>query len=92
MADRSPAPEPSDDEQTDLPRQDRSLFARWWWQGAMLAGTGVVVIVWQWDVITKGDAIGPTWAMVALGVLAVIGGALLVWKDRPRQQPPGDDA
>lgn len=98
MADRSPRPDRPDDaapdEPTDVdsPAPSRSLFARWWSQGALLAGTGVIVIVWQWDVISKGTAIGANWAMAALGAAAVVGGAVLVWKDRPRDTPPDDAA
>ena len=87
MADSSPTPERSDEE----PAPDRSLTARWRWQGAMLAGAGVIVIVWQWDMVAKGDAIAATWAMVALGAAAVVAGGVLLLKDRPSHQGPGDD-
>lgn len=80
MADRSPTPDTPDDEPTE---PDRSLFARWWWQGAMLAGAGAIVVVWQWDLIRKDEAIAANWAIVALGVAAVVAGAVLLWKDRP---------
>jgi hypothetical protein len=71
------------DEADDEPAHDRSLTARWWWQGAVLAATGVVVIVWQWGVISSGDAIAANWAMVALGLAAVAAGGVLLWHDRP---------
>lgn len=80
--DRSPA---DDDEQRVGPT---ALTDRWWWTGVALMLVGVVVIGWQWDVVTKGDAIVATWVVVAIGAVAVVVGAAWLWRDRPRR---GDD-
>ncbi len=89
MADRSPEPDDDltgEDEETPNP----SLFERWWWQAFMVAAIGLVVIGFQWQVISKGEAILANWLMVGLGAAAVVVGAVLYRKDRP--QEPGDDA
>jgi|GEM_PF-2559984 len=101
MADRSPAPDPEpDDASRDLdtpepvgdddPAESRSLFDRWWWQSATVVVIGFVVIGFQWEVISTGEAIAANYAMVALGLAAVALGAYLFWKDRPKAPEPDD--
>lgn len=87
MTDRSPAPDAAPDDAAPddaAPVNDRALTNRWWWQGAVAAATGVVVIVWQWNAIGSGEGIVANWVMVALGVAAVVAGAVMAWHDRPR--------
>ena len=85
MADRSPEPDddvPAGDDDTPNP----SLFERWWWQSFMVAAIGLVVIGFQWEVISTGEAILANWLMVGLGAVAVVVGAILFRKDRPRDR------
>lgn len=93
MADRSPTPGPDPDDarreldapepDEDTPTKSRSLFDRWWSQAASVAILGAVVIGFQWDVISTGEAIPANWVMVALGLGAIGVGAYLYRKDRP---------
>lgn len=103
MADRSAAPEPAPDdaardldapvdvpETEEAPAPSRSLFDRWWWQSASVAVIGIVVIGFQFEVISTGEAIPANWGMVVLGLGAVVLGAYLYWKDRPDAPKPDD--
>ena len=87
MAERSS--EPDDDLPAEGDSPNPSLFERWWWQSFMVAAIGLVVIGFQWQVISTGEAILANWLMVGLGAAAVVVGAVLFRKDRP--QDPGDD-
>ena len=89
MADRSPDRTPADDDAAEERVGPRPLTERWWWQGGALALVGVVVIAWQWNVISTGEALWATWAVVALGAVAVAVGARWLWRDRPKRS---DDA
>jgi len=90
MADDVTRPEdagPTDEDATPMP--DRSLAGRWWWQAFVVGITGVVVIGFQWNVVRDGEAIAATWAMIALGVAAVVAGCVIAWRTRPGR--PADD-
>lgn len=89
MADRTPARSDRHDEtpaeDAETPTRPTPLTERWWWTGGALALVGAVVIGWQWDVISKGDAIPATWAVVGLGAIAVVAGGVILWRDRGKR-------
>jgi hypothetical protein len=82
MADR-PSPHPSDEE----PSTDAGVpvHERWWWTGTFRAVLGLVVVGYQWGVISTGEAQALNWVVAAVGAAVAAWGLWLVltaWQER----------
>lgn len=83
----TPAPEPEPDEPTEATRP--GVPERWWWTGTFRAVLGAAVVIYQWPVISSGEAQVPNWILVAAGAAVVVWGVwvlLRAWREKEAQE------
>lgn len=86
MSDDRPTPAPEPDEPTEAPRP--GVHDRWWWTGTFRAVLGAAVVIYQWPVISSGEAQVPNWILVAAGAGVVVWGVTILlraWRDKEAQ-------
>ena len=87
MTDAPRPDEPTADEPTAENPQELTwagnvpLDKRWWWSGGLWVILGAGVIAYQLPVITGGEPIALTWAMVVAGLAVIVSGVVQLRRD-----------
>lgn len=93
MTDAPRPDEPTADEPTTEPATEDTgltwagnvpLDKRWWWSGGLWLILGAGVIAYQLPVITGGEPIALTWAMVVAGLAVMVSGAVQLRRDHAK--------
>lgn len=90
MTDAPRPDEPTADEPTDQVPPPLTwagnvpLDKRWWWSGTLWLVLGAGVIAYQLPVITGGEPIALTWAMVVAGLAVMISGIVQLRRDHAK--------
>lgn len=91
--DQSPADEPATETPSELTWAGNvPLDKRWWWSGGLWMILGAGVIAYQVPVITNGEPIALTWAMVVAGLAVMVSGVIQLRRDHAKLPRPEDSS
>lgn len=71
--------QPSPDTPPEPDEPQPPTHERWWWTGTYRAVLGAVVVGFQWDALSSGDASVWNWVIGGLGAVVVALGLYTVW-------------
>ena len=85
------APRPDEPTQEPTPETPELTWAgnvpldkRWWWSGGLWVLLGAGVVAYQLPVITGGEPIALTWAMVVAGLAVMVSGVVQLRRDHAK--------